>query len=41
MLVVDRQIYMRFPPEAGLPAETPWVTIDPSGDDPLSQAFGP
>ena len=40
MLVVDGQIYMRFPPEAGLPAETPWLTIDPGGDDPLSQAFG-
>jgi hypothetical protein len=40
MLLVDGQIYMSFPPELGLPVDKPWLTVDPEGGDPISQAFG-
>jgi hypothetical protein len=39
MLLVDGQIYISSP-ELGLPVDEPWVTVDPEGDDPISQAFG-
>lgn len=40
MLLVDGQFYMSLPPEAGVPLDTPWLTIDPEGDDPMAEAFG-
>jgi hypothetical protein len=39
MLLVDGQIYISSP-ELGLPVDEPWVTVDPEGGDPISQAFG-
>jgi hypothetical protein len=38
--LVDGRFFITMPPEAGLPTEKTWLTIDPSGDDPLSRAFG-
>jgi hypothetical protein len=40
MLLVDGQLYLSFPPELGLPVDKPWLTVDPEGVDPISQAFG-
>lgn len=40
MRIVDGQLYMNLPPEAGLPTDKPWLTFDPAGDDAFSQEMG-
>jgi hypothetical protein len=40
MLMVDSQVYLSLPPEAGMPVNVPWITIDPDGADSLSQQLG-
>lgn len=40
MLMADGQMYMSLPAAAGLPTDATWLSLDPDGDDPLSQQFG-
>lgn len=40
MLVVGGQFFMQMPASMGMPTDTPWLTIDPSGTDPVSEMFG-
>lgn len=37
--LIGDQAYVQAAEQFGLPAETPWVQIDPDGGDPLSQQF--
>jgi hypothetical protein len=40
LLLVSGDLYVKPPAEAGLPADKPWVKIDPDGTDPLSTMLG-
>lgn len=40
MRLVDGQFFMSLPPEAGMPIDTPWLLIDPQGDNPMAESFG-
>ena len=39
MMVIDESVYLRLPPEAGLP--TPWVKVQLDGSDPFSAQMAP
>jgi hypothetical protein len=39
MVVIDESVYLRLPPEAGLP--TPWVKVQSDGSDPISAQLAP
>jgi hypothetical protein len=39
MVVIDESVYLRLPPDVGLP--TPWVKVQSDGSDPLSAQMAP